>query len=98
MAKKNKTLCFDGEICEFLEQQGNMSEYISDLIRREMNKFPDIENISFERKKFFCPICSYRAISDEKEPLCKWCGAKRLKTIMKEVPPRPPPENLEANV
>jgi rubrerythrin len=84
MVKKNKTLCFDADICEYLEKQGNMSEFLSILIREKMEGFPNLENISFELKKFKCPSCKGRFQYTEGGHPCPWCAARGMKTVLEE--------------
>jgi hypothetical protein len=94
MVKKNKTLCFDADICEFLEKQANMSEYISILVREKIEGFPNLENLAFELKKYECPVCHGRFQYTEGGHFCKWCAARGMKTLLKEIPPKPPKEKL----
>lgn len=97
MVKKNKTLCFDEDICDFLQKQGNMSEYISVLVREKMEGFPNLQNLAFELKKYHCPICGGRFQYTEGEHFCKWCAARGMKTQLKESTPAPPKEKLLEN-
>jgi len=88
--KMNKTLCFDGEVYDFLSKQQNQSEYVSGLIRAQMDGFPNIGELVIEKKKYRCPTCHMHFLSDEKKPMCRYCH--NIELIPKEDPPAPPQE------
>lgn len=80
MAKGNRTYSLDLEVIEFIDKQGNRSDYLNELVRAKMVEFPVVAEISFATYHFKCHICHSYIKSDEKETECPYCLKRRVHT------------------